>query len=558
MHMNHLATLAAVDTTIYVNPIKIAIVMILVVLWGMAVQWVDRDTDVVKTRREHWNLIVISGGFVGFIVLLVPPWRGWLFLGGLFSWLLIAGGALMAYVIHRNGRVVPAARVLTAAHVKRLMGGERKKAAASTKGMRIQISDSSGKFVGMPEDAETGAVFDKVQDLLYEVLWRRASMVDLIPGKEKYRLVYKVDGVVSEKPDGIPSGDAEQIIRYLKQIAGLNAEEIRRPQSGTIEAALLSHEGDVGKTEVKTSGTTVGERMQLRVQSHEKLLRLHELGLAAARLESIRKDILAKPTGLFIVAAPPEHGMTMTQYAVLRSHDAYMHNIHTLERRPLLELDNITQQRFDGANTDVNYARMLQTILRREPDIILVGECEDRETAMLAARAAAEDRKVYMGLSAKDTGDALEKLIKFVENPGLVAKALKGVIAERLVRTLCTECREAFQPDEATLKKLNLPAEKIERFYRPPTEPKVDRKGVEIVCQNCQGTGYRGRTGIFELMIVDDAVAGLIAQGAPINKIKAQCRKNKMYYLQEEGLLKVIDGTTSMNEILRVLRSADK
>lgn len=558
MQMTDAFILAAADATIYVNPIKVAVVIALVLLWGLAVQWVDRDTDVVKTRREHWNLIVMSGGLVGFIVLLVPPWRDWLFLAGLFSWLLIGGGALLLYVMHRNGRVVPAARVLTLAHLKRMGGGERRKVAANTKGMRIRLSDSAGKFVSTPEDPERSAVFDQVQDLLFEVLWRRASQVDLIPGKEKYRLVYKVDGVVSEKQDGVPTPTAEAIIRFLKEIAGLNAEEIRRPQSGKIEAALLSQEGDAGKTEVQTSGTTVGERLQLKVQSHEKLLRLHELGLAAPRLEALRKEILAKPTGLFLVSSPPENGLTMTQYAVLRGHDAYMHNIHTIERRPLLDLDNITQQKFDGANTDVNYARMLQTILRREPDIILIGECEDRETAMLAARSAAEDRKVYLGMIAKDTGDALEKFLALVENPTLAAKALRGIINQRLVRTLCTTCREAFQPDEATLKKLNLPAEKIERFYRPPTEPKVDRKGVEIVCQNCQGTGYRGRTGIFELMVVDEAVAALIAQGAPTPKIKALCRKNKMYYLQEEGLLKVIDGTTSMNEILRCLRTGEK
>jgi type II secretory ATPase GspE/PulE/Tfp pilus assembly ATPase PilB-like protein len=128
------------------------------------------------------------------------------------------------------------------------------------------------------------------------------------------------------------------------------------------------------------------------------------------------------------------------------------------------------------------------------------------------------------------------------------------VINQRLVRILCTECREAYKPDEATLKKLNIPASKIERFYRPPTEPKLNKRGKEIVCPNCQGSGYVGRVGVFELLTADPAVSKLIAEGAPIDRIKAQCRKNKMYYLQEEGLLKVIDGTTSMNEVLRCLR----
>ncbi|UCF34116.1 MAG: hypothetical protein JSV78_02180, partial [Phycisphaerales bacterium] len=128
----------------------------------------------------------------------------------------------------------------------------------------------------------------------------------------------------------------------------------------------------------------------------------------------------------------------------------------------------------------------------------------------------------------------------------------------RLARILCTECRQAFKPDEATLKKLNLPAGKIDRFYRPPPEPVLDKKGNEIICPNCRGTGYVGRTGVFEVLVVDPAIAKLLSQGASVNRIKSQCRKNKMYYLQEEALLKVIDGTTSMNEVLRVMRETDK
>ncbi|MDO8630164.1 MAG: ATPase, T2SS/T4P/T4SS family, partial [Phycisphaerales bacterium] len=196
--------------------------------------------------------------------------------------------------------------------------------------------------------------------------------------------------------------------------------------------------------------------------------------------------------------------------------------------------------------------------LRREPDIVLVGECEDRETARIAGHSAAEDRKVYMGLPAKDSFDALGKFLTLLEDNALAAKALIGVINQRLVRVLCTECREAFQPDAAMLKKLNLQADKIERFYRPPTEQKLDRKGKPILCPNCQGSGYVGRIGVFEVMEIKPEITALIAEGAPLNRIKAECRKKKMYYLQEEGLRKVIDGITSMNEVIRCLSGNEK
>ena len=550
--------LASMLESMYVNPIKIVVTVALLFGWAWVAQWIDRDTDFVKTKREQWNLIVLSGAVVAYVVHFLPPWSGGLFLLGVTFWLLIAGGSVLAYVVHRNGRVVPDSRVLTIGHAKRLLpGGKAKVMVHSDKGLRVKLIDHAGKFVEPPKSAEEAVIFDQCQDFLYDLLWRRVSDLDMAPSKENYRVVCKVDGVAAERPDGIAIADGERLVRYLKKLAGLNVEEIRRPQSGRIQVALLNHSGEPGYTEVRTSGTMAGERLSLHVQSGPVLMRLPELGLAPQRLEMVTRA-MAKHPGVLILSAPPHHGLTTTQYAILRSHDAYLNNIYTLERRRLIELDNVTQQIFEGNNTDVNFARMLQTILRREPDIVMIGECEDRETARIATRVGATDRKIYMGLHAKDSFDAVARYQALVEDNALVAKALLGVVSQRLMRILCKDCREAFQPDAGTLKKLNLPADKIERFYRPPTEKKLDRKGRPIVCPTCQGSGYVGRVGVFEVMAVDPTISALIAEGAPMNRIKAQCRKNKMYYLQEEGLLKVIDGTTSMNEVLRCLGGSEK
>ncbi len=558
-HMTSLILAAIGERVLFVNPIKIGVVAVLLIVWAVGAQWVDRDTDVVKTKREQWNLIVISGALVGYIILFVPPWHGGLFFVGLAFWILIAGGAMCGYVIHRNGRVVASKKVLTVTHLRnKVLGDPSKRQIVKDKGQLVQLADHTGEAVVFPDDPDEARAYQAVQDFLHDLLWRRASDADMLVGKEKYRLVCRIDGVASERPEGLPVEEGERVFRYLKRIAGLNEEEIRRPQTGRIRVALLSHTGEIGPSEVRTSGTTAGERLRLHFQTGPVLLRLHELGLAPQRLDRMAKQILGRPSGMFLLSAPPQNGLTTTQYAVARSHDAYMHNIHTLERHVLVELDNITQHVYEGSNTDVNFARTLQTVLRREPDIVMGGECEDRETAQVATRAAAEDRKIYMGIHAADTFDALSKYLSYMGDNELVAKALCGVVNQRLVRILCEQCREAFRPDPATLKKLNLPADKIERFYRPPAEHKQDRKGKNVLCPNCQGSGYVGRTAVFELLVVDDAVAKLIAGGAPINRIKAQCRKSKMYYLQEEGLLKVIDGTTSMNEVLRCLRANGK
>jgi type II secretory ATPase GspE/PulE/Tfp pilus assembly ATPase PilB-like protein len=235
-----------------------------------------------------------------------------------------------------------------------------------------------------------------------------------------------------------------------------------------------------------------------------------------------------------------------------------MTNIHLLEKKTLYDLDNITQATHKPGAEQISYARQLQSVLRREPDIVGIGECEDRETAQIALRAAQDDRKVYMAIDGKSAFDALSRLVSLAEDPKLAAKALKGVLCQRLIRVLCKSCRQTFKPDENLLRKANLPANKIENFYRPPTEPVFDRKGREIVCQTCQGSGYVGRTGVFELLVIDEVIAQLIAEGAQIKQIKSQARKNKMYYLQEEGLMKVIAGTTSLDEIIRGLRVDSK
>ncbi len=558
MHANGFSLLiGALEPGLYVDPIKIGVVVVLLLAWTAATQWVDRDTDVVKANRQQWNLIVISGGAVAtFVLLVVPFWRDSLFVVGVVFWLLLAGGSMVGYVVHRNGRVVPGSRILTPGHLKRVVRGGVGRRRPKDKGQRVQILDHSGAHVELPDDSGEALAYQALQDFLFDLLFHRASDVDLTAGKESYRLVYRIDGVASERPDGIPVEKGERLIRYLKQLAGLNVEEIRRPQTGKIEASLLSDEGPPGKAEVRTSGTTAGERLRLRIQAASKVMRLQELGVAGQRMSAM-KALLGKQHGLLLLASPPQQGRTTTQYAILRTHDAYMNNIHALERVPLAEVDNVTQIRFEGNSNDVNYARMLQTVLRREPDIVMVDACEDKETAQIATRAAAENRKVYMGIEASDSFEALSKYIAYVRHPQLAGKALLGVLAQRLVRVLCTECREAFQPDATTLKKLNLPADKIENFYRPPTELRKSRLGKEIVCMTCRGTGYVGRTGIFELLVVDEAVSKLIEEGASVSRIKSQCRKNRMYYLQEEGLLKVIDGTTSMNEVLRCLKVSD-
>ena len=264
---------------------KIVTILVSFTGWAYVTQWVDRDTDKVKTKRERWNIIVLSGGLAGLAVLFVIPWTGITFFLGLAFWLLLAAGAQVVYVVHRNGRVVASRRVLTVGHLKRLITRSEDSVTAKVdKGQRIELAGADGESVRKPSDLEEFERYNATQDFLFDVLWRRATDVDVLLTKEKVRVIYRIDGVAIERNDFLEPEDAERAIVYLKELAGLNSEEIRRPQQGTIEVALLGHAGDLGKIQVITSGSAAGERLRLKVRSLQSLKRLDELGLAASLL----------------------------------------------------------------------------------------------------------------------------------------------------------------------------------------------------------------------------------------------------------------------------------
>lgn len=555
MHQLFAATQTA-ELGAHLSLAKILTALVLFVAWLFANQWVDRDAERVHTTRQVWNIVVGAGGYGGVFILLMFPWKGAAFFVGLAFWLILAAGTLVAYVVHRNGRVHSSQQVLTPRHFKRLTAGGGVKKTKVDKGIRVKLLDYESNEVEKPDEPESREQFDATQDFLFDVLWKRASDADVARNAESVRVIYKIDGVAAEQSDVLAPEDGEKVIHFLKQHAGLKIEEKRRPQIGRMLVGLLGAEGKPQLMDVHTSGTTQGERLRLRVSRSGSMMRLEELGFSEKRLAEMKK-LVALDTGTVLFAGPKESGVTTTQYAALRDHDAYIQNIYTIETKPLLQLDNITQQIHKGAEEQVSFARMLQTVLRREPDVVMVSQCEDHETAQIAARAAAE-KKIYVAVKASECADAIARFVALVGDPKLAAASLVGVVAQRLLRVLCPACREAYKPEESLLKKANLPIDKIEHFYRPPSDPIVDKKGREVVCQNCQSSRYNGRTGVYQVLVVSDALRKLIAAGASATQIKAQARAEKMRYLQEEGLLKVMEGVTSMAEVMRGLRADAK
>ena len=545
----------------YTSPVRIALILVAILPWLAFCQWVDKDTVFVKRmNRELWNGVVLGGGAVGLVVWLMLPWKTpGLFAAGFGLWFLITAGTCAIYVIMRNGMVDVNARVFTPRHIKsKLAGMGRKKDEGYDAVERVRLTAHDNKKVTVPTDPTQVDPYEAAQTLLFDALWRRATEVEMVVSPNAVKLVYLVDGVPTPRHDLIPRENAELALNFLKGVAGVDVNERRKPQQGSFSAAISGTKANMTAIKVATSGTTQGERLNLKIVGDENRLRIADLGMTEAQQKQF-EEICAKPSGLLIVSGPRVSGITTTLYAALRAHDAFMQNLLTIERSPLMELENITQNIFDPTKADAPYSRQLQTILRREPDVVMISDCPDRETAHLAVKAAQDGKKIYMAIQAKDSFEALKKLISLAGDTDGVASVLLGVSCQRLIRKLCIACRQAYKPDVALLKKANLPADKIDHFYRPPPpEGLFDAKGNPLPpCANCQASGYFGRTGVFELLVVDDTMRDMIRNGQPINNIRAQARSNSMLFLQEVGIQKVISGVTSMNEVLRVMRDED-
>lgn len=540
------------STSGYFHPVKVGTFAVLALLWAAVGAWVDQDTIRVRTPRLPWNAAVFGAGGLGLALWILLPG----FALGLIVFLVFFGGSSIGYVVFRNGRVAPAQRVLTPRHVIRVMGRKTETEESVHAGDRVRIKGADGKQPKWPTDPEQHDGYRALQDLLFDAVWRRTSMVDLTITAQVTRIVYRIDGVNRDR-DPIDRGLAEMAVAQLKRIAGMDPAEVRKPQGGKFQGFV----GPGGKQDksvefvVKASGSTAGQRVVVQLHSEESRFRIPDVGLTKAQLAVVEPMVEAL-SGLVIVAGPRESGVTSTLYAMLRSHDAFMRNIHTLEMAKSMDVENITQHVFDSKGSEVSYGRQLQSILRMDPDIVMASDCPDRETAELIAGSARQNRKIYLGMAAPDTFAALRRYLQLVGEGELAAAGLQMAMAQRLVRVLCANCRRAYKPDPMLLKKANLPMDENRPFYRPPNpnEVETDKRGNPLICQVCQGSGYLGRTGIFEILQIDEDIRSMVASGAPLQNVKAHARKKRMQYLQEAGLQKVYDGITSINEVLRVTK----
>ena len=394
------------------------------------------------------------------------------------------------------------------------------------------------------ESDQEASVIKFVNQIIWEAFKDRATDIHLEPCEDELRIRYRIDGILHQTPMP-PQLKRYQaaIISRIKVMAGMNIAEKRLPQDGRINVRIKGEELDI---RVSTVPTVYGESVSLRLLTRGKVfLGLDKLGFSPDQEAAIR-EIIVKPHGIMLVTGPTGSGKSTSLYAFLSSINSVQKRIITIEEPVEYEIKGINQIPV-RSDIGLTFAVGLRHILRQDPNVIMVGEIRDLETAEIAIRAALTGHLVFSTLHTNDAPSAFTRLIDMGIEPFLVASSVEAVMAQRLVRTICPHCKTEQRVEKDYLLKIGFPAEDIEttKFY----------KGVG--CEECRQLGYQGRTGIYELLVVTDPIRSLVMNRAPSTEIAAKAIELGMRTLRQDGWKKVKDGITTIEEVLRVTQTEE-
>ncbi len=384
--------------------------------------------------------------------------------------------------------------------------------------------------------ASAAPVIRFVNLVLYQAVNDRASDIHFEPFEKDFKIRYRVDGALYEMAPP-PRRLALPIISRIKVMSGLNIAERRVPQDGRISLTVAGRMIDL---RVSCLPTAHGESVVLRVLDRSVVsLDLENVGLPEDVYELITMDI-EKPNGIIIVTGPTGSGKTTTLYSCLRRINTIDTKLLTAEEPVEYDIDGIVQVQINpGAGN--TFPKVLRAFLRQDPDIMMIGEIRDLETAQIAVQASLTGHLVFSTLHTNDSAGAVTRLIDMNVEPYLIASTLEAVLGQRLVRTICLNCKEPYMPDDDTLQRLDLKREGV------GDRPFFYGRG----CSKCNGTGYKGRKGVFEYLRVSDPVRELINERRPTLFIRERARELGMRTMREDAIRNVLDGYTTVDEILR-------
>ncbi len=414
-------------------------------------------------------------------------------------------------------------------------------------GAGAALADDVNIIGGADEDVDRRGLEDEapiiriVNVIIQQAIKDRASDIHVEPDRRGVRVRYRIDGVLHEVMN-VPKYVHAPLVSRIKIMGDMNIAERRLPQDGRIHVRVEGKDYDL---RVSTLPTVFGEKVVARILDQSSILiGLNKLGMLPdmqAQLESI----IVQPNGMILSTGPTGSGKTTTQYSILNKLNSVEKNITTIEDPVEYQLSGLNQTQVN-TRAGVTFASALRAFLRQDPDIIMVGEIRDLETAETAVQASLTGHLVLSTLHTNDAPSAVARLVDMGVEPFLIAASVIGVLAQRLGRRICQNCKEPYKPPVEALRRINFPLEALDDvvLYRG--------RG----CEQCRHTGYRGRVGIYELMLMNEEIQDLIVRRAPLSELKRAALAAGMKTLKMDGFQKVLEGLTTVEEVMRVVFTA--
>jgi type IV pilus assembly protein PilB len=388
----------------------------------------------------------------------------------------------------------------------------------------------------LKEAADSTPVKRLLNTVLLQAIKEKASDIHFEPFEDEFKMRYRIDGVLYEMIPP-PKSIAMAIVSRIKVMANLDIAERRMPQDGRIPLVVQGKSIDL---RVAVLPTIFGESVVMRILDRGNVaLDLEKVGMRDDDLKVFRQ-LINKPNGIVLVTGPTGSGKTTTLYAALNELNSIEDKLITTEDPVEYDIDGIIQVQIKP-EIDLTFAAALRSILRQDPDIVLVGEIRDKETAIIAVQASLTGHLVFSTLHTNDAPASVARLLDLGIEPFLITATVEGVIAQRLVRRICTQCKEEYTPSEEQLMELELLPEDVKgrTFFRG--------RG----CDYCNNTGYRGRLGLYEIMLFDDEIREMVMQHASTNILREAAKKRGMRTLRASGLLGIYEGVTTIEEVVK-------
>ncbi len=419
--------------------------------------------------------------------------------------------------------------------MQELLGDMEKEFSGAT-AAELAVGGGGENAQALEEEANKAPIVRFVNLILFQAIQDRASDIHFEPFEDEFKIRYRVDGALYEMAPP-PKHLSLPVISRIKVLSNLNIAERRLPQDGRIQMNIANRQVDL---RVSTLPTQFGESCVLRVLDRTVVnLELESLGMPADIREKLG-ELIQLPNGILIVTGPTGSGKTTTLYSCLKRINTIDLKLLTAEDPVEYDLEGIMQVPVNEG-VGLTFARALRAFLRQDPDVIMVGEMRDLETAQISIQASLTGHLVLSTLHTNDAPGAVTRLIDMGVEPFLITSTIQGVLAQRLVRTVCKKCKVAYEPSEAVLAEMGLTREDV------GGRPFYYGKG----CLECNETGYRGRKGLYELLLVSEPIRELINMRAPSGVIRAKAQELGLRTLRQDGIRNVLDGETTVEEVLK-------